>query len=58
MMGRFLSNCKRVLRVARKPSKDEYLQIAKVTGIGILLVGLIGFIIMFLGYLLIGPRGL
>jgi protein transport protein SEC61 subunit gamma-like protein len=34
-----------VLRVARKPDKEEYLDIAKVTGLGILLIGLIGFVI-------------
>ena len=49
-MRKFFSNCKRVLRVARKPGKDEYLQVAKVTGLGILLIGLLGFIIMLLGY--------
>lgn len=49
-MRKFLSNCKRVLRVARKPDKDEYLQVAKITGLGILLIGFIGFIIMLLGY--------
>ncbi len=51
-MRRFLSNCKRVLRIARKPDKSEYLQVAKVTGLGILLVGFIGFLIMLAGYFL------
>ena len=53
-MRKFLSNCKRVLRVARKPDKDEYLQVAKITGLGILLVGFIGFIIMLVGYFIGG----
>ncbi len=48
-MRNFLSNCKRVLRVARKPGKGEYLQVAKITGLGILLIGFIGFIIMLVG---------
>lgn len=48
-MRRFLSNCKRVLRIARKPDKSEYLQVAKITGLGILLVGFIGFLIMLIG---------
>ncbi len=51
-MRRFLSNCKRVLRIARKPDKSEYLQVAKVTGLGIMLVGFIGFLIMLVGYFL------
>jgi len=48
-MRRFLSNCKRVLRIARKPDKSEYLQVAKITGLGIMLIGFIGFIIMLIG---------
>jgi protein transport protein SEC61 subunit gamma-like protein len=50
-MRRFVSSCKRVLRVARKPDKTEYLEVVKITGLGIILIGLLGFIIMILGYL-------
>ncbi|MBU7028752.1 MAG: protein translocase SEC61 complex subunit gamma [Theionarchaea archaeon] len=35
----------RVLRLARKPDTKEYNQVAKVTGLGILLIGAIGFLI-------------
>lgn len=35
----------RILKLARKPSKEEYLQIAKISAIGILLIGSIGFFI-------------
>ncbi|KUO39957.1 MAG: preprotein translocase subunit SecE [Hadesarchaea archaeon DG-33-1] len=45
MLRKFLYECKRVLRVARKPDREEYLTIAKVTGLGILLIGLVGFVI-------------
>jgi protein transport protein SEC61 subunit gamma-like protein len=51
-MREFLHNCKRVLRVARKPSKAEYIQVSKVTSLGILLVGFIGFVIMIIGHFL------
>lgn len=51
-MRRFLSNCKRVLRIARKPEKDEYLQVAKITGLGIALIGFIGFLILLVGVFL------
>lgn len=51
-MRRFLSNCKRVLRIARKPDKDEYLQVAKITGLGIALIGFIGFLILLVGVFL------
>lgn len=40
-----LKNLERVLRLSRKPRRDEYIAIAKVTGIGLLVLGAIGFII-------------
>ena len=52
MLQEFFHECKRVWRVARKPDKSEYLTIAKVTGLGILLVGFVGFIIMIVAHLL------
>ncbi len=42
---RFLTKSGRVLRVTRKPNKQEFLTISKVSAIGILLIGLIGFIL-------------
>jgi protein transport protein SEC61 subunit gamma-like protein len=38
----------RVLKLTRKPSREEFSIIAKVAGAGILLVGFIGFIIYIL----------
>lgn len=35
----------RVLQIMKKPSREEFLAAAKVTGIGALLIGLIGYII-------------
>jgi len=43
-----LSEYVRVLKLTRKPSKEEFSVIAKVAGAGILLVGIIGFIIYIL----------
>jgi protein transport protein SEC61 subunit gamma-like protein len=55
LMRDFLSKCKRVFRVSRKPDKDEYMEITKVTGIGILLIGVVGFVIMLIArYLVVG----
>lgn len=53
MLRKFLHECKRVLRVARKPDREEYLTIAKVTGLGILLIGLVGFVITMIATLII-----
>lgn len=51
MLREFLRQSKRVLHVARKPDQDEYLNVAKITAIGIIIIGIIGFIITFAGSL-------
>lgn len=38
----------RVLKMARKPTNEEYAKTSKITGAGILLVGGIGFVIYLL----------
>lgn len=42
----------RVLRLARKPDSKEYRQVAKITGLGILLIGAVGFLIKLASQLL------
>ena len=44
----FLKQCERVLRVSKKPDADEYKTVAKVTGVGIIIIGVIGFIVSIL----------
>ena len=41
----FFSKCKRVWHTLKKPSKEEFEKVAKVSAIGILILGLLGFII-------------
>ena len=41
----FILQCKRVFKVTKKPSRDEFMIIVKVSGIGILIIGLLGFVI-------------
>lgn len=53
MLRDFIHQAKRVLSVANKPDSDEYLNVAKITGIGIAIIGAIGFVIK-LGRSLIG----
>jgi len=38
----------RVLKMARKPSDDEYIRVLQITGIGLLLIGGLGFLIYWL----------
>lgn len=44
---------KRTIEVARKPDKEEFVRSAKVTLIGITLIGVIGFILFVLYNLVI-----
>ena len=41
----FLQKCVRVWHVLRKPTKMEFKSIAKVSALGILIIGLFGFLI-------------
>jgi len=41
----------RILKLTRKPSNEEFMTISKVAGAGILLIGIIGFVI----YLIMVP---
>ncbi|MDY6774051.1 MAG: protein translocase SEC61 complex subunit gamma [Candidatus Nanohaloarchaea archaeon] len=43
---------KRVLKITRKPDREEFTMSAKVTGAGILIIGAVGFLI-YLGATLI-----
>ncbi|MCS4542408.1 MAG: protein translocase SEC61 complex subunit gamma [Euryarchaeota archaeon] len=51
-MRNFIDDAKRILRVSKKPSRDEYWIVAKVTGIGIIIVGIIGLIIQVITFIL------
>lgn len=45
----FVLECKRVLRVTKRPGSDEFKVIVKVSGIGMIIIGLIGFFIYIIG---------
>ncbi|MBN2880529.1 protein translocase SEC61 complex subunit gamma [Candidatus Woesearchaeota archaeon] len=49
----FIKECKRVLRITKKPSKEEFGVIVKVSGVGILIIGLIGFVLQMIKELLL-----
>jgi len=48
----FIKQSKRVLKVARKPDREEYFEFSKVTAIGIAIIGVIGFVIVLIGQLI------
>jgi len=35
----------RVIKLSKKPKKNEFVTIAKITGLGMILIGIIGFLI-------------
>lgn len=50
-LNSFIIKSKRVWQVMRKPTKEEFLTVTKISAIGISLIGIIGFIISILmGY--------
>ena len=48
----FIKQSKRVLKVARKPDREEFFDFSKVTALVIAIIGVIGFIIVLIGQLL------
>ena len=50
----FIKLCQRVLHVSRKPGREEFMNVAKITGIGVIIIGAIGFIISIIAQLLSG----
>jgi protein transport protein SEC61 subunit gamma and related proteins len=44
----FLAECRRVIKVTKKPNKLEFSTIVKVSGLGILVIGAIGFILQMI----------
>lgn len=53
-MKAFFVECRRVLFVTKKPTTEEFKTILKVSGLGILLIGFVGFILQMIKYFLIG----
>ncbi len=47
-MDEFIQSSLRIFNVARKPGSSEYRTIAKITGFGIILIGVIGFVVKLL----------
>ncbi len=51
---RALKQYRRVLYISRRPDRDEFLNVAKITGIGIIIIGVIGFVITLVAQLISG----
>ncbi len=44
-MQNFVFKCARVWKITRKPTKEEFKTIARASSLGLLFIGLIGFLI-------------
>ena len=51
-LKRFYKETIRVLRITKKPSGTEYKGLVKVTGLGIAIIGALGFVIFLIRQLL------
>ena len=48
----FVSNAVRVLKLTTKPKNEEFWAVAKITGLGIIVLGIIGYLAQTLKYVL------
>ncbi|MFH1064136.1 MAG: protein translocase SEC61 complex subunit gamma [Candidatus Woesearchaeota archaeon] len=49
----YVLECRRVLKITKKPDSMEFKTIVKVSGLGMLLIGFIGFLITLIRELLL-----
>ncbi len=49
-----IESWRRTVRLARKPTKDEFVMVAKITGLGIVIIGLIAYILKIIIHFLGG----
>ena len=49
----YISGCTRVMKIAKRPNREEFLKVLKLTGLGMLVIGLIGLLIT-VGSMLVG----
>ncbi len=49
----FIIQCVRVMKVTRKPDKEEFRMLVKVSGLGIAVIGTIGFLLHIIKTLLL-----
>lgn len=45
---KFIQECLRVLKITKKPTKQEYMVVVKVAGLGLIVIGFVGFIVNLL----------
>jgi protein transport protein SEC61 subunit gamma and related proteins len=51
-LTQFIENSKRIFTISKKPTLDEYKKMILITGLGIVIIGVIGFVIALIFNLL------
>jgi protein transport protein SEC61 subunit gamma-like protein len=49
-----LKNCRKILNIIKKPDKEELTFILKITGIGMIVIGVMSFIFYLISVLFLG----
>jgi protein transport protein SEC61 subunit gamma-like protein len=49
----FIIECKRVLTITKKPDAEEFKTIVKISGLGMLVIGAVGFILFIIKELIV-----
>jgi len=44
-LKQFYSSCVRVFKITRKPDRKEFTDLVKITGLGLIVIGLMGFLV-------------
>ncbi len=53
-MKLFIKECFRVLKITKKPTSYEFKTVMKVSALGVLVIGAIGFLVFYLQILIFG----
>ncbi len=51
-VGKFFMDSKRIFRVSRKPTREEYKRMGIIIGLGIIIIGILGYVIQLIFTLL------
>jgi len=52
----FIEDAKRIFTISKKPTKEEFLAMLKVVGLGIIIIGIIGYFISLIFFGLVFPK--
>ena len=48
----FISDAQRVLTVSKKPSTDEFMTMARITALGLIVLGILGYTVEFITFII------